>query len=109
VRPMDTEKFIEAWNRIDTSHHNVKVHIGRNLGREDYIGYLIANRYKIHKHNYYGYEVVSFYNDRNQGYWFYKPRVKEGHGITFYNDKNQEYDTFIADIALADISSIEKV
>jgi hypothetical protein len=81
VRPMDREKFEEGWHRIDTFHYDVKVHIGTH----DYIGYIIANRYKIHTDKYYGYTVVTFYNDRNQG-----------------------YDTLIADIALADISSIEK-
>ena len=79
---MNREKFEEEWHRIDTLHHDVKVHIGTR----GYIGYLIVNCYRIHTTKYYGYTVVTFYNNRSRG-----------------------CDTLIADIALADIFSIEKV
>ena len=79
---MNREKFEEEWHRIYTFHHDIKVHIGTR----DYIGYIIANRYQIDTDRYYGYSVVRLYNYRNQG-----------------------YDAFIAEIALADISRIEKI
>jgi hypothetical protein len=101
---MNRQQFEEEWNRIDTFYHDVKVYIGTH----EYIGYLITNRYKIHTDKYYGYSVVSFYNYKNQGY---KISTNKYYGdvVSPYNDGNQGHNIFIADIILADIYRIEKV